>query len=77
MKIIATNKNGEPVQYGDFVESFRGEWYRVADFAAPRGASTGRVFVVGVEDDPATAPSHGYYPSVFGIELMAVEDTRA
>lgn len=63
-------ESGRLVHVGDKVRDFRGNYATVTGFLAPRGASTGRVYV------GDSRGSRGYYPSVFGIVLKVVDDVQ-
>ena len=66
MNIIAIHdESGERVNIGDTVLDFRGKRHTVTGFIAPKGASTGRVYVA----SNVSTFGQGFYPSVFGITL--------
>jgi hypothetical protein len=69
MLLAIHEESGRLVQVGDKVRDFRGEYATVTGFLAPRGASTGRVYV-----DGGSTFGRGFYPDVFGIKLKVVED---
>jgi len=64
---------GQPVEQGMILTSFRGERFRVTDGRAPhKPGSTGRVYCVAV-DDQADGPSSEFYPGV--IKAMWMHDS--
>lgn len=68
--LVALDKNGNRVELGDTVTSFRGNTYTLRGWSAPRGASTGRLYVV--SDPDSEGIGHGYYPEVFGVKLVII-----
>lgn len=71
MLLAIHEESGRLVQVGDKVRDFLGEYATVTGFLAPRGSSTGRVYVAG-----ESTFGQGFYPDVFGIVLKVVEDVQ-